>query len=298
MSKFKGLGTALITPFKNAGDIDYASLDKLIEFQIDAGVDYLVMAGTTGEGATLEDDETLELLKYTKDKLNGRVKIVAGCASNNTKALIKKISKMNELNLDAYLIVSPYYNKPSQEGLFYHYSEAAKAAKDRDIILYNVPGRTSGWIMPETVVLLVTQFENIIAIKEASGDLNFSMNMYKQVSSVSKDFTFLSGDDALTLALISVGYNGVISVVSNEAPREMKKIVDLALKGDFAKARELHYELLPLMNINFIESNPSPVKYAMKKLGYCDGTVRLPLSVLSNTKKMDEVLDNLRNSFA
>lgn len=298
MSKFKGLGTALITPFRNGGEIDYTALDKLIEFQIAGGIDYLVMAGTTGEGATLEDEETIELLNHTKKKLSGRVKIVAGCASNSTQALIRKISKMNELDLDAYLIVSPYYNKPSQEGLFYHYSEAAKAAKGRDIILYNVPGRTSGWIMPETVVLLVAQFKNIVAIKEASGDLNFSMDMYKKVSEASKDFTFLSGDDALTLPLISVGYSGVISVVSNEAPAQMKKIVDLASRGDFTGAMELHYKLLPLMKANFIESNPSPVKYAMKKLAYCDGTVRLPLSVLSNTKKMDEVLNNLINSFA
>jgi 4-hydroxy-tetrahydrodipicolinate synthase len=297
MSKFKGLGTALITPFRNGGDIDYSSLDKLIEFQIAGGLDYLVMAGTTGEGATLEDEETLELLRHTKKKVNGRVKIVAGCASNSTTALVKKISKMNELDLDGYLIVSPYYNKPSQEGLFYHYSEAAKAAKGKDIILYNVPGRTSGWIMPETVVLLVSQFKNIIAIKEASGDINFSMEMYKQVSAVSNDFTFLSGDDASTLPLMSVGYSGVISVVSNEAPAQMKKIVDLASRGDFSGARELHYKLLPLMKVNFIESNPSPVKYAMKKLGYCDGSVRLPLSVLSNTKKMDEIL-NLINPFA
>ncbi len=264
MSKFKGLGTALITPFRNGGEIDYTSLDKLIEFQIAGGTDYLVMAGTTGEGATLEDEETLELLTHTKKKVNGRVKVVAGCASNSTSALTKKISKMNSLDVDAYLIVSPYYNKPTQEGVFCHYSEAAKASEGREIILYNVPGRTCSWIMPETVVLLVGQFKNIVAIKEASGDVNFSMEMFKQVSAVSKDFTFLSGDDALTLPLTSVGYSGAISVVSNEAPKQMKKIIDLVSRGDFSGASEAHYKLLPLMKVNFIESNPGPVKYAMK----------------------------------
>ncbi|MEI6079888.1 MAG: 4-hydroxy-tetrahydrodipicolinate synthase [bacterium] len=288
--KFKGLGTALITPFRNGGEIDYETLSKLIEFQIKSGVDYLVMAGTTGEGVTLEDEETLELLRFVLKKVNKRIPIVAGCGSNSTSSLIRRIKAMNMLGVDGYLVVSPYYNKPSQEGLLAHYAEVAKAAEKTPIILYNVPGRTSGWIMPETVAQLAIKHPNIVAIKEASGDVNFAMEMYRKVSAKTPDFLFLSGDDAITLPLMAVGYSGVISVVSNEAPREMKEIVTYAAKGDFASASKVHYILLELMKANFTETNPCPVKYAMKKLGYCDGSVRLPLCELQDMKKMDEVL--------
>ncbi|MEI6092868.1 MAG: 4-hydroxy-tetrahydrodipicolinate synthase [bacterium] len=290
VKKLMGLGTALITPFKNGGEIDYDSLSRIIEFQILSGVDYLVMAGTTGEGVTLEDEELMSLLKFTIKKVNKRIPVVAGCGGNNTKSLIKKMELLNSLELDAYLVVSPYYNKPSQEGLVKHYTEIAKAASNIPIILYNVPGRTGGWIMPATVLKLASECNNIVAIKEASGNVNFSMEMYQHVSSKKPEFIFLSGDDSFTLALIAMGYSGVISVVSNEAPKQMKKIVSDAMNGDFNSAAKGHYKLLDLMNVNFIETSPGPVKYAMKKLGYGDGTVRLPLSELKNTEKMDEVL--------
>jgi 4-hydroxy-tetrahydrodipicolinate synthase len=291
-ANFRGLGSALITPFTNGGEIDYDALDKLIEFQVSSGVDFVVMAGTTGEGVTLEDDETVEMLKFTLDKVAKRVPVVAGCGSNNTNSLVKKIKNLNTLNLDGYLVVSPYYNKPTQEGLVGHYSEVAKAAGDTPIILYNVPGRTSGWIMPDTVAELASRNKNIMAIKEASADANFAMDMYRTVTAKVPGFVFLCGDDTITLPLMAVGYSGGISVVSNEAPRQMKEMVSLALKGDFASASKTHYALLPLMRANFMESNPGPVKYAMKKLGYGDGTVRLPLSELKDTSTMDKVLKN------
>jgi len=288
--KFKGLGTALITPFKNGTEIDYDMLSKLIEFQINAGVDYLVIAGTTGEGVTLDDEETVALFKFAINKINKRIPMVAGCGGNDTRALVNKIRKFNTLNPDGYLVVSPYYNKPTQDGLLAHYREVAKAADNIPIILYNVPGRTSGWIMPETVSKLATKNHNIVAIKEASGNVSFSMDMYKTVSSKTPGFVFLSGEDSLTLPLMSVGYSGAIAVVSNEKPKEMKEMIAYALKQDFASAYKLHYMLLDLMNVNFIETSPGPVKYVMKKMGYCDGSVRLPLSEFKDTAKMDEIL--------
>ena len=287
---FSGLGTALITPFKKGGEIDYSSLERLIEFQIKGGVDYIVIAGSTGEGATIDDEELYEMLKFSKEKIKGRIKLVAGTGSNNTKALVQKINKLNTLSLDGYLVVSPFYNKPTQDGLFTHYSEVSKAAGNIPVILYNVPGRTAGSILPETTAKLAEKFSNIVAIKEASGNVEFSMNTYKKVSEKRPNFTFLSGDDALTLPLIAAGYDGLISVASNEVPAQMKQLVDLAMKGDLAKARTLHYELLDLMELNFVESNPGPVKYAMKKMGLCDGSVRLPLSELKNTEKFEEAL--------
>ncbi|MFH1223722.1 MAG: 4-hydroxy-tetrahydrodipicolinate synthase [Pseudomonadota bacterium] len=289
-SIFSGMGTALITPFKNGTDIDWASVEKLIEFQINNGVDYLVIAGTTGEGVTLDEDELFSLLKFCKEKSNGRVPIIAGAGSNNTRSLVKRIKKLNELKLSGYLVVTPYYNKPTQDGLLLHYSEVSKTAGDVPIILYNVPGRTGGWIMPETVAKLAQQHKNIIGIKEASGDPKFSMEMKKIVSAVAPDFTFLVGDDFLAMPLIVSGYNGVISVVSNEVPRQMKELVTASLKGDRKEAEKMHNTLLELMKINMIETNPGPVKYALKRMGYCDGSVRLPLVPMKDTSKMDAVL--------
>ena len=290
MSKiFGGLGTAVITPFRNGGEIDYGSFERLIEFQIKGGVDYIVIAGTTGEGATIDDEELYELLKFSKEKVKGRIKVVAGAGSNNTKALVKKINKLNSLNADGYLVVSPFYNKPTQDGLLDHYSEVSAAAGNIPIILYNVPGRTGGSIAPETVARLAEKHKNIVAIKEASGNMEFAMAVYKKVSEKTPNFTFLSGDDASTLPLIAVGYDGLISVCGNEVPSQMKQLVDAALNGDLAKARKINYELIDLIRVNFVETNPGPIKYALKRMGYCDGSVRLPLSEFKNTKEFDEV---------
>jgi len=289
-AKLSGLGTALITPFKKGGDIDLQSMERLIEFQIKSGVDYLVIGGTTGEGVTIMDDELYDLFKFTKEKVNGRVPVIGGVSSNNTKLLVQKIQKFNSLELDGYLVATPYYNKPTQDGLFAHYSEVSSAAGSIPVILYNIPGRTSVSIMPETVLKLAEKYRNIVGIKEASSSLDFGMDLYKKVHDKRPDFVFLSGDDPLTMALIAVGYNGVIAVVSNEVPAQMKQMVDTALSGDFVTARKMHYDLLDLMRVNLIETNPGPVKYAMKKMGFCDGSVRLPLSEIKNTEKLDEIL--------
>ncbi len=285
---FKGLGTALITPFKNGGEIDYTAMEKILDQQINGGVDYFVVAGTTGEGTSLTEKELLELLNFCKAHSGGKP-VVAGSGGNNTAVLCEKIKKLNTLKLDGYLVASPYYNKPTQEGLLKHYAEVSKAAGDTAIILYNIPGRTGGWILSDTVAELSSKHRNICAIKEASGDLNFAMELYQKVMAKRTDFIFLSGDDALTLPLMSVGYHGAISVFSNEFPKEMKELVDAGLRGDVSKARSIHYKMLEMMKINFIESNPGPVKYAMKKMGYGDGSVRLPLSELKNTQKFDEI---------
>ncbi len=286
---FKGLGTAIITPFKNGGEIDYSSLERFLDFQIKGGVDYLVVAGTTGEGTSLTEKELFDLLIFCKAHSGGKP-IVAGSGGNNTAVLCEKITKLNSLKLDGYLVASPYYNKPTQEGLLKHYAEVSKAAKDTKIILYNIPGRTGGWILSDTVAELAVKHKNICAIKEASGDLSFAMELYQKVSMKRPDFIFLSGDDAFTLPFISVGYQGVISVVSNEFPKEMKLLVDKALEGDFEGAKKIHYGLLDIMKANFVETSPSPVKYVMKKMGFGDASVRLPLSELKNTQKLDELL--------
>jgi len=287
---FSGLGTALITPFKNGGEIDFTFMEKLIEFQIKSGVDYLVVAGSTGEAATLMDEEHYALLKFVKEKANGRIPVVAGVSSNNTKALVQKIQKLNSLGASGYLVVSPYYNKPTQEGLFLHYSEVALAAGSIPVILYNIPGRTAVSIAPETVVRLVGKHKNIVGIKESSGSLDTDLDMYKKVHDKKPDFYFISGDDSYTLPLMAAGYCGAIAVISNEVPVQMKQLIDAANTGDFAKARKVHYELLDLMRANFVETSPGPVKYAMKKMGYCDGSVRLPLSELKSSEKLDEAL--------
>jgi len=287
---FCGLGTALITPFKKGGEIDYTCMERLMEFQIKSGVDYLVIAGSTGEAATLMDDEHFALLKFAKEKSNGRIPIVAGVGSNNTKALVQKIQKLNSLGLSGYLVVSPYYNKPTQEGLFGHYSEVAVAAGNIPVLLYNIPGRTAVSIAPETVVRLVEKHKNIIGIKESSGNIDADLDMYKKVHEKKPDFYFISGDDSYTLSLMAAGYCGAIAVIANEVPVQMKQLIDAANAGDFAKAKKIHYDLLDLMRANFVETNPGPVKYAMKKMGYCDGSVRLPLSELKGSEKLDAAL--------
>lgn len=281
------IGTALITPFKKSKEIDFESFKKLINYQVDAGITHLIIAGTTGEGATLTDEELIELLKFGK-KYSKNAKIIAGCGSNSTKIVTDKIEKLNKLNLDGYLVVTPYYNKPTQIGLFEHYKEISKST-NKDIILYNVPGRTASQLLPETIEQIINSCKNVTAIKEASGSVNFAMNMYEKLKKYKK-FKLISGDDALTLPLISIGFSGVISVVSNEFPKSMLEIVKEALNGNYEKAKKIHYKLLNLMEANFIESNPIPVKYVMKKLGFCDGSMRLPMTELSKKDVMDKVL--------
>jgi len=291
---FTGLGTALITPFKNGGAIDYTCVEKLVEIQIEEGVDYLLVAGTTGEAATMSEKETKELFRFIRDQVKGRVPVMLGCSDNDTNALVERIQGYNCLSPDGYLVTAPYYNKPTQEGLFRHFMAVSKVAEEIPIVLYNIPGRTACTINIKTIVRLVDNTSNIIGVKDAVNDVVQSMELMSALKEITdKPFTFISGDDALALPLIAIGYDALISVISNELPGMTKELIHSALSGDLEKARQIQHKMLPLMKANFTETSPGPVKYVMKKLGLCDGSVRLPLSEFNATPEFDEVLKKL-----
>ncbi len=290
----RGCGTALVTPFKKDGSVDDECFRKLVERQIKNGVKILIPCGTTGEAATMSDAEKIRVIEMTIEvarKLNA--KVVAGTGSNNTAAAIDFTRKARELGADAALIVAPYYNKPTQEGLSAHFAAIAEAVKDFPIMLYNVPGRTCSDISAETALKLANEFENIAAIKEASG--NFSQIM-EIIQKRPKNFRVFSGDDATTLPLIAVGADGLVSVVSNELPMETAQMVESALSGDWLAAREIHYKILPLMEANFIEASPAPCKFVMKEMGLLEENLRLPLVPVTEPtrKKLREILKSLR----
>jgi 4-hydroxy-tetrahydrodipicolinate synthase len=269
---FTGTGTALVTPFRTDGALDAAALRALIKRQIDAGVDFLVPCGTTGESPTLTHEEHLRIVEIAVEAAVGKVPVLAGAGGYNTSEVIALARELAELGVDGILSVTPYYNKPTQEGLYQHYRAIAKAVP-LPIILYSVQGRTGVNIEPATVKRLA-QIENIIGIKEASGNIS---QMAAILNVVPDDFIVLSGDDAITLPLIALGGRGVISVVSNEIPAEMSQLTRLALQGDFPGAREIHRRYHPLMEVNFVESNPIPVKAALAGMGLLEPVWRLPL---------------------
>ena len=269
---FTGCGTALVTPFRRDGSLDEATLRKLIARQIDAGVDFLVPCGTTGENPTLTREEHLRVVEITIEESRRRVPVLAGAGGYNTAEVISIARQIAALGADGLLSVTPYYNKPTQEGLFQHFRTIA-ANVPLPIVLYNVPGRTGANLDPATVARLA-EIENIAGIKEASGNIS---QVSAILSLVSADFQVLSGDDAVTLPLIALGGRGLISVVSNEIPGEMSSLVRHCLRNDFAGARELHRRYLPLMDANFLESNPGPVKAAMAIMGLIEPVWRLPL---------------------
>ena len=270
----RGCGTALVTPFNAAGDVHEARLRALVERQISAGVRLLVPCGTTGEAATLMAPEHERVIALTVESARGRAKVLAGVGSNATAATIERARAARAAGADALLVVAPYYNKPTQAGLQAHFRTVADAMRDVPVVLYNVPGRTASNIAATTVLTLARETDNIVAVKEASGDL-------AQIMAILRDrppgFRVLSGDDAVTLPLIALGADGVVSVVSNEAPDLMVKLTESALAGAWDSARELHYRLLPLMEANFIESNPGPVKAALALMGLLEERFRLPL---------------------
>jgi 4-hydroxy-tetrahydrodipicolinate synthase len=270
----RGCATALVTPFKSDGAVDVERLRSLIEYQIAGGVRVLVPCGTTGESATMTDEEDQLVIGTTVEVARGRAKVVAGTGSNATSAAIQYSQTARDLGVDGVLSVAPYYNKPTQEGLYAHFKAVAESVPGLPVVIYNVPGRTSSTIAAQTTLRLARDCENIVAVKEASGNLSLIMEILRDRP---EGFRVVSGDDSFTLAIIALGGDGLISVASNEVPDLMSRMVDLALAGDWEEARALHYRLLPLMETNFIESSPGPVKAAMAMMGLLEENFRLPL---------------------
>jgi 4-hydroxy-tetrahydrodipicolinate synthase len=288
----RGCATALVTPFKSDGAIDEDRLRSLVDRQINGGVRLLVPCGTTGESATMTETEDATVIGLTVEIARGRARVIAGTGSNSTASAIEYSQRARDLGADAVLQVAPWYNKPTQEGLYAHFRAVAQAIPKTPIMLYNVPGRTSSNIAAPTVLRLARDCENIVAIKEASGNLAQIMEILRARPD---NFSVLSGDDAVTLPLIALGAEGIVSVASNEIPDLMSRMTELALAGNWSEARALHYRLLPLMEVNFIESSPGPVKAAMAMMGLLEENFRLPLVPIqeSNRAKIREVIAEL-----
>ena len=287
---FTGCGTALVTPFRRDGSLDEPAVSRLARRQIEAGIHFLVPCGTTGECPTLTQEEQVRIVELVVAEANGRVPILAGAGGYNTEEVIHAARQMRAAGADGILSVTPYYNKPTPEGLFQHY-RAISDAVQIPIVVYNVPGRTGCNVDPATLVRLTT-ISNVVAVKEASGNVT---QMCEICAAVPDDFIVLSGDDALTLPLMAVGGRGIISVASNEIPAEMSRLVELAESGDFAGARSLHQRILPLMQVNFVESNPIPVKSAMASMGLLEEVYRLPMvpPTPASKKRIEGVLQSL-----
>ncbi len=287
---FEGTTVAIVTPFKN-GKLDKKALRGLVEFQIRNGTKAIVPCGTTGEASTLSNEEHEAVIDIVIETVKGRVPVIAGTGSNNTSEAIELTKYAKKAGADASLVVTPYYNKPTQEGLYRHYRTLAEAV-DLPMVLYNVPGRTGVNLLPGTVARLA-EIRNIVAVKEASGNLGQVCEIFR---SVPKDFTVLSGDDGLFFPMLALGAKGVISVASNVAPRLMADLYDAWVAGDPAKAREIHYKLWPLFDVLFVETNPIPVKTAVALMGLANEEFRLPLCPMGadNRKKLAKVLSGLK----
>jgi 4-hydroxy-tetrahydrodipicolinate synthase len=286
---FTGTGTAMVTPFRRDGSFDEATMRRLVQRQIDAGIDFLVPCGTTGESPTLAHQEHLRVVEIAVELAKGKIPVLAGAGGYNTAEVITLARELADIGADGILSVTPYYNKPTQEGLFQHYRAIAEAVP-LPIVLYSVQGRTGVNIEPATVKRLAG-IKNIVGIKEASGNVS---QMAAILNTVPESFTVLSGDDALTIPMIALGGRGVISVVSNEIPREMALLTRAALEGDFQTAREIHRRYHALMEINFVESNPIPVKAAMAEMGLLEAVWRLPLVApkTENRERIRAVLES------
>jgi 4-hydroxy-tetrahydrodipicolinate synthase len=278
----RGCATALVTPFTSSGDVDEARLRALVERQIAGGVSLLVPCGTTGESVTMTAEEDQLVIRTAVEIGRGRAKVIAGAGSNSTASAIHYSTAARDAGADAILSVAPYYNKPTQDGLYAHFRTIAEAIAPLPVVLYNVPGRTSSNIAAPTVLRLARDVENIVAVKEASG--NFAQIM-EIIRGRPAGFRVLSGDDAITLPMISLGADGLISVASNEAPHLMSRMVTAALDERWDEARELHYMLLPLMEVNFVETSPGPVKAAMAMMGLLEENLRLPLVTVQESTR-------------
>ncbi len=292
MARLSGTGTALVTPFKANGTIDEASLRGLVDWQIKSKVEFLVPCGSTGESATMTRAERRRVIEIVVDQNSGRVPIIAGTGTNSTLDSLDLTHDAKEVGADAVLLVGPYYNKPTQEGFYQHFKRIVEECNVK-AVLYNVPGRTASNMLPETTLRIAEEVENVIAIKEASNNLEQIMQIIKYRP---KNFAVLSGEDSLTLPIITAGGDGVISVISNEVPKEYSDLTRAALKGDLKRAQELHYKLFELMKANFYESNPIPVKTALHLMGRIEESLRLPLTKISkpNREKLKKVLKDLK----
>jgi len=294
MNKFQGTGVALVTPFNTDGSVDYNGLKNLINHLVDGGIDYLVSLGTTGETATMTKDEKKKVWAYTAEINNNRLPLVAGIGGNNTLSVAEDIKSFDTAGYSAILSVSPYYNKPTQEGIYQHYKYLAEISP-LDLILYNVPGRTGSNMSAETTCRLAYDFKNIIATKEASG----SFDQFNQIMrDKPADFLLISGDDPVTLPMIALGAAGIISVIGNALPKQFSDMVKLCLAGDYKAALPAHLSLIEFTRLAFAEGNPAGIKAALKHLGVCGDTVRLPLvkaseslekSIIAEIEKLSEV---------
>ena len=284
---FEGSIVALITPFKN-GEVDYEALGNLIEFHVKNGTDAILVCGTTGESPTLTFEEHEQVIEFAVKKAAGRIKVIAGTGGNATHEAVHLTSYAKQVGAHGALVVVPYYNKPTQKGIYEHFKTVAKEV-DIPIIIYNIPSRTCVEISVETMYKLVSECENIVASKESTSNMDRISEIVKKLGN---NFSVLSGDDSLTLSMMALGARGVISVANNIMPREVKELTKVALKGDFRKAREIHYYLYDLFKALFIETNPIPVKTACWMLGMCEKEFRLPLTEMSpeNENKLREVL--------
>lgn len=290
-NKLTGMGVALVTPFKADETIDFDALARIVEYQIESGTDYLVVCGTTAETPTLTEQEKEDVTRFVVNRVAGRLPIVLGIGGNNTKAIVEELTTTDLTGIDAILSVTPYYNKPSQEGIYQHYAAIAKVSP-LPIVLYNVPGRTGVNMLSNTTLRLANEFPNICAIKEASG-------IFTQIDEIIKnkpeEFMVISGDDAITFPLITLGAVGVISVIGNALPREFSRMVRLALQGDYNNARQIHHRLTELIELVFVEGNPAGVKSILSVMGYIENKLRLPLvpNTILTFEKIRHVLNQL-----
>ena len=289
---FKGLGIALITPFCEDGSVDYKSLVRLMEYQLDNGADFFCILATTGETPCLTKDEKQKIKELVVSTVKGRVPILMGCGGNNTAAVVEELKTGDFRGIDGVLSVCPYYNKPSQEGLDQHF-KAIAAATSLPVVLYNVPGRTGVNLKAETTVRLARDCENIVAIKEASGSLE---QVDEIIKNKPKDFAVISGDDALTFPMISCGAEGVISVIGNALPKEFSRMIRLEFKGEYEGARKIHHRFTELFSLLFVDGNPAGVKAMLHEMGFIENVLRLPLvpTRISTLQKMSEILKELK----
>ncbi len=289
---FKGLGIALVTPFNEDGTVDYKSLIRLVEYQLDNGADFLCILATTGETPTLTADEKRKIKELIVNLVHGRVPILMGCGGNNTAAIIEELKTGDFQGIDGILSVCPYYNKPSQEGLYQHF-KAIASATPLPVVLYNVPGRTGVNMTAATTVRLACDCNNIVAIKEASGNLEQVDEIIKNKPST---FDVISGDDSLTFPMVSCGAVGVISVIGNALPKEFSKMIRLQMRGEYDPARKIHHRFIDLFSLLFVDGNPAGVKAMLSEMGYIKNVLRLPLVPMriKNMQRMSEILKELK----